>query len=139
MKIRSIHVTAGRGFNHPREQYANFKFDLHLQAELEEGEDPARAVVKLQEHAETAAEAHKARILEDIERKEKIESALQTIEYERRKNFDNEASKARITEAEAILAKLTATPCLLGNKLVHPGHPDHPATNEDTFGEVFNG
>lgn len=130
MKIRSIHITAGRGFNHPREQFANFKFDLHLQAELEEGEDPAAALVRLQEQGEQAAEAHKARILEDIERKAKIEQALETIAFERRKAFDNDASKTRIAEAEAVLAKLTATPCLLGNKIVHPGHPDHPDTED---------
>lgn len=134
MKIRTIHVTAGRGFNHPREQFANFKFDLHLQAELEEGEEPAAALIKLQEHAETAAEAHKSRILDDVERKAKIEQALEAIAYERRRVSDTEAGKARIAEMEAVLAKLTATPCLLGNKIIHPGHPDHPATDEDTFG-----
>lgn len=133
MKITHIYVTAGRGFNHPREQYSNFKFDLQLQGELEPGEDPAAALVKLQQEAEQAAEAHKACILSDIERQATIQAVLGNLEYEKRKAFDSEASKATVAKLEEQLTALTSRPLMLAGKAVHAGHPDHPDT--DIFGE----
>lgn len=52
MKITRIHASAGRTFNHPTEQYANFRFDLHFEAEIEDGEDPLEASRQLAAHAE---------------------------------------------------------------------------------------
>lgn len=135
MKTTHIHVTAGRGFNHPHEQYANFKFDLHLQATLEEGEEPAAALATLQAQAEQAAEAHKARILDDVERLRLIkqgEEALARLKRQKKQQLDVDP---QIAECEAALAKLTSTPLMLGDKIIHPGHADHPATDEvDYFG-----
>lgn len=127
MKIHTLHVTAGRGFNHPYEQYANFKFDLHLQATLEEGEEPAAALATLQAQAEQAAESHKARILDDVKRLNLIEDGERTLASLRRRKKEQQEVDPQIAECEAALAKLTSTP--LGDKIIHPGHADHPATD----------
>ena len=128
MNITRIAVTAARGFNHPYEQFANFKFDLHFNAELDPGEDPNEALILLQSRAEEQAEAHKARILADLQRQRDVTLVVEAIEFERRKAFDNEASKKRMAELEAKLSELTATPLLLAPKQIHPGHADHPET-----------
>lgn len=129
MKITHIHVTAGRGFNHPYEQYANFKFDLHFQAELEEGEDHKLATQQLQAEAENAAEAHKAAILDDLKRKAMIESQIESLNQLKRLQKQNYDRTEEIEKAEKRLAELTSKPLLLSNTAVlHPGHPDHPDT-----------
>jgi len=128
MNITRISVTAARGFNHPYEQFANFKFDLHLDAELALGEDPIQALTQLQSEAEQAAEAHKAAILADLERKREIASVVEQMDYERRKQFESEAGKKRIADLEAKLSELTSQPLLLAPKQIHAGHADHPET-----------
>lgn len=133
MKIKKIAATAGRTFNHPHEQYANFRFDLHFEAALDEAalEDPQEALKLLQSMAEQRAEQHKTAILADIRKKSEIEQVLQNIESEKRLNFDNEASKKRLAEYEERLSQLTATPLLLAQPTIHPGHEDHPDTEEE--------
>lgn len=131
MKITHIHVTAARGFNHPHEQYANFKFDLHLQAALEDGEDPAEALALLQQRAEHAAETHKARILDDVERLRLIKRGEEMLAHLKRQKKQQEEVDPQIAECEAALAKLTSTPLMLCDKVIHAGHPDHPDTDED--------
>ena len=113
MNITTITVSAGRGFNHPYQSYANFKFDLHLTATLNDEEDPDDALAALQRKAEGAAEAHKNNILKDIERKREIANVAQEIDYEKRKQFDTEASKALIASLEEKLTQLTSAPLLL--------------------------
>lgn len=130
MKIRNIQITAGRGFNHPREAYANFKFDLTLQAELEEGEDAGAALVALQTQGERAAEQYKEKILADVERAAQIQALAENLAFEKRKAFDSEVSQKRIAEMEERLAALTSTPLLLTDKTIPAGHIDHPDTQE---------
>lgn len=130
MKIQKIAATAGRTFNHPHEQYANFRFDLHFEAALDEDEEPQEALKLLQAMAEQRAEQHKTAILADIRKKREIEQVLQSIESEKRLSFDNEASQKRLGEYEARLSQLTATPLLLAQPTIHPGHEDHPDTEE---------
>lgn len=130
MKTTHIHVTAGRGFNHPYEQYANFRFDLHLQATLEDGDEPAECLAKLQSEAESAAEKHKKRILDDVERLRLIEQGEQTLARLRRQKKDQQDVDPQIAECEAALNRLTSTPLMLADKMIHPGHTDHPETDE---------
>lgn len=130
MKITHIHVTAGRGFNHPYEQYANFKFDLHLQAALEEGEAPKDCIILLQAEAEAAAEQHKQRILNDCKRLRLIEEGNRELERLRVRAKQQEDLQPEIEKTEAMLNQLTATPLMLGSKIIHPGHADHPETDE---------
>lgn len=129
MKLTLIAVTAARGFNHPYEQFANFKFDLHLAANLEPDEDPDEAILKLQTNAEEAAEKHKARILADCKRKREIESVLENLRFAKRKQAESEESKQAIADLEAKLTALTSQPLMIGDKTIHAGHDDHPATD----------
>lgn len=129
MKLTLIAVTAARGFNHPYEQFANFKFDLHLAANLEPDEDPDEAILKLQTNAEEAAEKHKARILADCKRKREIESVLENLRFAKRKQAESEESKQAIADLEAKLTALTSQPLMIGDKTIHAGHVDHPATD----------
>lgn len=83
MKIVEITVHAGRTFNHPYEQYANFKPGLSLRATLEDGEDPEAATKALQERAERMAEEQKQQILADLhqlERQARITSSIAATE-----------------------------------------------------------
>lgn len=130
MKIHTIHVTAGRGFNHPHEQYANFKFDLQLHAVLDPTiDDPALCLIELQNQAERAAEAHKKRILDDVKRLSLIQEGERTLAALRRKKKDQQDVEPQIAECEAALAKLMSEPLMLADKIIHPGHSDHPATS----------
>ena len=105
MKLTHIAVTAARGFNHPYEQFANFKFDLHLAANLEPDEDADEAILKLQGTAEEAAEKHKARILADCKRKRDIESVIENLRHAKREAEKSEGNKQAVVDLEA---KLTA-------------------------------
>ena len=129
MKLTHIAVTAARGFNHPYEQFANFKFDLHLAANLEPDEDPDEAILKLQTNAEEAAEKHKARILADCKRKLDIERVLENLRHAKREVDKSEESKQAVVDLEAKLTALTSQPLMIGEKTIHAGHSDHPATN----------
>lgn len=132
MKITHIHVTAARGFNHPYEQFANFKFDLQLQAVIDpDHEDAADVLLQLQAQAEQAAEAHKKRLLDDVERLRLIEAGEQTLARLRRQKKDQQEVDPQIAECEAALNRLTSTPLMLASKSIHPGHYDHPATEDD--------
>lgn len=133
MKITHIHVTAGRGFNHPYEQYANFKFDLHLQATLEEGEAPKDCIIHLQAEAEAAAEQHKQRILNDCKRLRLIEEGNRELERLRVRAKQQEDLQPEIAKTEEMLTKLTSQPLMLGSKIIHPGHSDHPETDENDW------
>lgn len=67
MKITTIKVTAGRCFNHPREQYSNLRPEVSMTATLEDGEDAAKATRELQAKAEQIVEDHKRGLLTSIE------------------------------------------------------------------------
>jgi hypothetical protein len=67
MRITHITVTAGRTFNHPREQYSNLRPEVVLRAELAEGDDPSVATQGLQAQAEKLVEDHKQGLLRSIE------------------------------------------------------------------------
>lgn len=119
MQIKSISVSAARTFNHPFERYANFRFELSLNAELHDGEDPLKAVSVLQEQAEIAAETHKVRILADVE----IRNEIEQLQFELRHCEEN--------DREEITRKLNALlekPLLTAPKEIYPGHPEHPET-----------
>lgn len=72
MKIDHVHVSAGRTFNHPFEQYSNFRCDVQLQARIEDGEDPMMATQSLQATVEKIAEDHKQDLLKNIRDLERI-------------------------------------------------------------------
>lgn len=130
MTIKAIHVTAGRTFNHPFESYANFKFDLSFQAELAPGEDHLTSLAALQVQAETLADEHKEKILSDVQRRRQIERINDQLEDMRRNVRHLAAGEEQIAKLEAELTALTSQPLLLASKQVHPGHDEHPDTDE---------
>lgn len=135
MKITHLRVSAARGFNHPYEQFANFRFEIHQEAELQEGDDPPTELRKLQQETEQIAEMHKKRILDDLERLRLIqqgEAELSRLKARQRQNDETPEEIARVQET---LAKLREGPFVLAPKTIHPGHEDHPATHEyDDYG-----
>jgi hypothetical protein len=68
MKIIEIIAGAQAGFNHPHESYANFRPSLTLKAIVEDGDDEAEAIGKLQQRAQDACDAEKTRILKTCRR-----------------------------------------------------------------------
>jgi chromosome segregation ATPase len=85
VKIEQIKASAGRTFNHPYEQYSNLRCDVHLDARLEDGEDPVEAVGKLQAQVEELAEGHKQALLKNLHTLQRIAEATTEIsELERR-------------------------------------------------------
>lgn len=123
MKITHITVSASRTFNHPHERYANFRFEIRQEAELSE-DDAEEARQALLISTERAAEAHKARILVELERVQQIEDLRWTAHHG--------ATEEQKQEAIAKIARLEAEPTLLfeAEKHIHPGHPDHPETHD---------
>lgn len=79
MKITEIKVAAGRTFNHPFESYSNLRFDLHFNAQLDDADDPAKALEELQARAEEAAERHKEWLLSYIRELDRIARATANV------------------------------------------------------------
>lgn len=136
MKITHLRVSAARGFNHPYEQFANFRFEIHQEAALEEGEDPHAALRLLQQDTEQAAEIHKKRILEDLERLRLIQQGEAELSRLKARQRHNDETPEEIARVQAALAKLQEAPFVLAPKTIHPGHEDHPATHDydDDYG-----
>ena len=85
MKITEVRVSAGRTFNHPFESYSNLRCDVHLQAVLEDGEDPKAATQALQAQAEETCETHKQSLLTNLQKLQEItEQNREITELERR-------------------------------------------------------
>jgi GTP1/Obg family GTP-binding protein len=67
MKATKITVSAGRTFNHPFEQYANFRAHAEIEYNLEDNEDPIKAIKYAQSQVEELAEDHKRNLLKSVE------------------------------------------------------------------------
>ena len=94
MKIYKVHVSAGRTFNHPFEQYSNFRCDVQLQAEIEDGEDPVITTQALQAQVEKITEDHKQDLLKNIRELERIARCNEEIsQLEERMRQANERLK----------------------------------------------
>jgi hypothetical protein len=64
MKIIEINISAGRTFNHPYEQFSNFRQSLQIKAvPTEDGEDGIKIIKDLQAIAEGLMEDHKNNLL----------------------------------------------------------------------------
>lgn len=80
MKITTITVTA-RGFNHPRESFANYKLDTSLTAELDPQDDAEVIHGILRARVEALADKAKEDILADIAHKREIAEAQQQVTW----------------------------------------------------------
>lgn len=67
MQITEITVSAGRTFNHPRENFSNLRPQVTLKATIQPGEDSEEAVRVLQAKAESMVEDHKNSMLKSID------------------------------------------------------------------------
>lgn len=130
MKITHLRVSAARGFNHPYEQFANFRFEIHQEAELQEGEDPQQALMQLQTITEQAAETHKKRILADLERLRLIQQGEAELSRLKARQKVNDETPEEIERVQETLTKLREAPFVLAPKTIHPGHEDHPSTDD---------
>lgn len=84
MKIIEITVGAATSFNNPHESYSNFKPSVTLRAQLDHGENFARAVASLQADAQSLVMAERERILAELQRENEIECAERNIASWRR-------------------------------------------------------
>lgn len=143
MKITRITVHAGRTFNHPYERYANFRFDLSLEADLTPEDDPGLQLVTLQRLAEGFADEHKVAILNECDRirtlddlRENVHRLEQPLEEWMRETPEQRAEE--LARAKQQLAEAEQIPPLCGTDIdtdreLHPGHPDHPDTGSNAY------
>lgn len=99
-EIVEITVGAGTGFNHPFEQYSNFKPSLTLRARVEGGPDIPleEAVRQIQQAAHDLVMAEKARILRDIRRDDQISRDTRSLASLRRHLEQQEKDQASLPE-----------------------------------------
>ena len=162
MIITKITATASRTFNHPTERYANFRFTIGAEAELDLGETMEEAADALRSHVENIAEGHKQQILKEIEHqrlREQLATAIRNAEampqqllkwQEQLKDaglsdYRSQDIADQIQDGQTLFAALPSfrkdlaaipRPMLLPLPEIHPGHPDHPDT-EDFGGERY--
>ena len=63
MGVIEIEATASRGFNHPYEQFSNYRRSVTIRASLGADENPQEAVAELQSQAHNLVEKDKAELL----------------------------------------------------------------------------
>ncbi|MCA9015903.1 MAG: hypothetical protein KDA77_11280, partial [Planctomycetaceae bacterium] len=66
MKVTKVTVSASSGFNHPYEDYANFRPAVTLEAEIEQDDSWGDVVKYLQGKAEKLVQDQKQEILDDL-------------------------------------------------------------------------
>jgi hypothetical protein len=110
IEIVEITVGAGTGFNHPYEQFSNFKPSVTLRAKIDGGPDVPveEAVRQLQLAADRLVNAEKERILAALEREEGIDRARDAVSLSRYRvanaKADLQNTRKLVDEAPAILA-----------------------------------
>lgn len=104
--ITKVTVSASSGFNHPHEQFSNFKPFVSLEAELNEGDDYYQVAKELQARAETLVQSHKEEILEDLERIERIEQAKRDLEFAKQQHQRYQDNADVVAQREKDLAEL---------------------------------
>jgi hypothetical protein len=84
MRITKVTVGLSSNFNHPYEQYANFKPHVSLEAEVAEGEDVNSVVYGLQSEARILLQLEKKFILESLKIEHDEDVARREVEYQER-------------------------------------------------------
>ena len=153
VKLTKISVSAARTFNHPYERYANFRFEIRLEGEIEDNMPIGHQIDSARESAENIAENHKLEILDELQQQQQRELIRESIatarEHQRHAaeieeqiasgklaNYYVDVLKGQLDEITKIPeweAKLAAMPSprLLPEREIHPGHEDHPDTHND--------
>lgn len=124
--IAKVTVSASSGFNHPHEQFANFKPSISLEAELEVGDDYYKVVRKLQEQVETLVQSHKQAILDDLERIKAIEEAKTNLEFaqqQQKRHQDNSETVERFQRAlDELLGQRATQPVITQGDIIGEPH-----------------
>jgi predicted signal transduction protein with EAL and GGDEF domain len=105
MQITEVAVSAGRTFNHPFENFSNFRPEVTVKARVQEGDDAEAAVRELQKKAETLVENHKNAIL----------AHLHTLQNLSKTEDEINQLEARIAAAQTRLDQIRAGKQLLAN------------------------
>lgn len=93
-KIIEITVGLTTSFNHPFEQYSNFKPSVTLKAILGDHEDPRRATEELQFEAGMILSRERHRILGGLRLEQELEDARQSVERWKRTVADYQKALA---------------------------------------------
>jgi hypothetical protein len=106
MKVTNVTVWAGRTFNHPYENYSNFKPSISISADIAADGDYEKALEQLQTEAEQMMERHKERMLSDLERLRKIEFNTSRAErlHETIKQAEKELAVLKKDDVDALPA-----------------------------------
>jgi hypothetical protein len=83
MKITHITVSAARTFNHPYEEYANFKPGLNITVSLDEDDEKLKFehIRELQRMAEQLMEEYKLKILNELKMMERRQIILNNLNH----------------------------------------------------------
>ena len=92
--ITQITVSCGAGFNHPYEQYANFKPRVSITAEISPTDHAPTVTKYLQDLALTAVTEEKERILARLDREHDLHAT----------RYDIDEIKSAIARAEGLVA-----------------------------------
>lgn len=113
MEIKTVTVTAARTFNHPYEQYHNFRPGVTLTASLTDGENAETAAKELQAQAEKLVEMHRILMLDELEKVNEMGNArnraASLAETLRRAQAEMDAMRAKYPDLNEFL-KLPAPP-----------------------------
>lgn len=121
MQVKAIKVSAGRTFNHPFEQYSNLRCDVHLDAQLDEGDDPKAAMQALQAQAEELCENHKQDLIKQIHNLERLT----------RSNEEITRLEERISEAQRSLDRVKETRNALTVKTPSYSYPANAVEDDE--------
>lgn len=111
MKIKEISAHCSTSFNHPYEQYANYKPGVSLVASIEEGDDVDACIRDLQDKAQTMVDLDKASILAELQDQHRIDrtrellAELDTVEAQTKATIKGIVSRIEGTKAALAEAK----------------------------------
>lgn len=106
MKVTQITVSSSTGFNHPYEQYANFKPHVSLTAELEADDNVEHRTRELQAVAEKLCQDQKQLILNQLEWSRRLENINDEIESINRRREKSEGEQERLSELKQLQEKI---------------------------------
>lgn len=102
MKVTQITASSSTGFNHPYEQFANFKPHVSLTAELEDGDNVQQKSRELQSIAEKLVQDQKQLILNQLEWSRKLERIADEMEAINDRRDRSEGEQERLTELKQL-------------------------------------
>ena len=106
MKVTQITVSSSTGFNHPYEQFANFKPHVSLTADIEETDNVQHRTRELQAVAEKLVQDQKKLILDQLEWSRKLERIADEIDSINDRRDRSEGEQERLSELQRLKADI---------------------------------